>query len=70
MSVLRALRNVAVLCSFLFIGVGAQGGSLAPSSKESAPNPIADTYPNGITGTFNSTIFVSDIFLSIPELSA
>jgi len=61
MSVLRALRNVAVLCSFLFMGVCAQGGPLAPSSKESAPNPIADTYPSGITGTFNSTIFVVPI---------
>ncbi|KAK0119138.1 hypothetical protein ONS96_012205 [Cadophora gregata f. sp. sojae] len=61
MSVLQSLWNIAILCSFLLNGVCAQSGALAPTSKESAPNPIADIYPNGITGTFNSTIFVIPI---------
>ncbi|KAH7417268.1 hypothetical protein BKA64DRAFT_295493 [Cadophora sp. MPI-SDFR-AT-0126] len=61
MGVLSLFWNIAVLCIFLLIGVNAQSGPLAPASKESAPNPIADTYPNGITGTFNSTLFVVPI---------
>ncbi|KAH9221514.1 hypothetical protein DL95DRAFT_381793 [Leptodontidium sp. 2 PMI_412] len=60
MNVLKLSWVIGLICSFL-LGVCAQGGPLAPASKESAPNPIADVYPNGITGTFNSTMFVVPI---------
>lgn len=64
MNVLKLSWVIGLICSFL-LGVCAQGGPLAPASKESAPNPIADVYPNGITGTFNSTMFVSQFLLGL-----
>lgn len=33
--------------------------NVTPPSQESSPNPIASLYPDGITGTINSTIAVS-----------
>ncbi|KAH6721374.1 hypothetical protein BKA61DRAFT_468617 [Leptodontidium sp. MPI-SDFR-AT-0119] len=60
MSVLKLVWNIGVLWSFV-LGVCAQSGPNAPASKESAPNPVADIYPDGITGTFNSSIFVLPI---------
>ena len=35
------------------------------SSAESAPNPIAQTYPNNVTGTINGTIAVVPIPYSL-----
>ncbi|KAL2065041.1 hypothetical protein VTL71DRAFT_4181 [Oculimacula yallundae] len=60
MSFLRNTWVVGLISSF-FLTVCAQNVLNATSSKESAANPIADIYPNGITGTFNSSILVVPI---------
>ncbi|CZT02977.1 uncharacterized protein RCO7_06036 [Rhynchosporium graminicola] len=53
-------RAICLIYTFL-LGIHAQAGSNATGSKESAPNPLFDVYPEGITGTQNSTIFVVPI---------
>lgn len=71
MSVFKVIWVVGLVCSFI-LGACAQGGPYAPASKESSPNPIKDVYPFGVTGTFNSSIFVSrlDLWCCLSESNA